>query len=161
MSPTPRIWFTRRFTARDRNGVDKRVDKGCRRPRGSRLGRAVAKWEPGQDRRSHPSGAPRSRRIPTLLAELNDVLARPRLASRLDSAARRRLRGALEAAPVIQEEPAQPVSRDPKDDYLVALARSSGADFLISGDKDLTDLVGVLPPVMTPAALVARLESES
>lgn len=98
---------------------------------------------------------------PTLLAELDDVLARPRLASRLDSAALRRLRGALEAAPVIQEELVQPVSRDAKDDYLVALARSSGADFLISGDKDLTDLVGVLPPVMTPAALVAPLESES
>lgn len=95
---------------------------------------------------------------PTLLAELNDVLARPRLAARLDATALRLLRGALEAAPVI-EEPAPLVSRDPKDDYLIPLARSSGADFLISGDKDLTDLVDILPPVMTPAAFIARLES--
>lgn len=96
---------------------------------------------------------------PTLLAELNDVLARPRLAARLDATALRLLRGALEAAPVIEEEPAPLVSRDPKDDYLIPLARSSGADFLISGDKDLTDLVDILPPVMTPAAFIARLES--
>jgi len=95
----------------------------------------------------------------TLLAELNDVLARPRLAARLDATALRLLRGVLEAAPVIQDEPAQPISRDPKDDYLISLARSSGADFLISGDQDLTDLVDVLPPVMAPAAFVARLES--
>lgn len=30
--------------------------------------------------------------------------------------------------------------RDPKDDYLLELVRVSGADILVSGDKDLTDL---------------------
>ena len=30
--------------------------------------------------------------------------------------------------------------RDPKDDYLLELARMSGADILVTGDKDLTDM---------------------
>ena len=30
--------------------------------------------------------------------------------------------------------------RDPKDDYLLELARLADADFLVSGDKDLTDM---------------------
>lgn len=30
--------------------------------------------------------------------------------------------------------------RDPKDDYLLELARVANADFLVTGDKDLTDL---------------------
>jgi predicted nucleic acid-binding protein len=50
------------------------------------------------------------------------------------------------------------VARDPDDDYLVALARAAGADALVSGDHDLTSLVGLVPPVMTPAAFLAMLE---
>ena len=30
--------------------------------------------------------------------------------------------------------------RDPKDDYLLELARVADADILVTGDKDLTDL---------------------
>lgn len=45
----------------------------------------------------------------------------------------------------------QAVSRDPQDDYLIALARASGADLLVSGDADLLDLEGEnLPTVMSP-----------
>ncbi len=36
--------------------------------------------------------------------------------------------------------PLPAVSRDPKDDYLIAHARAAGADFLVSWDKDLCDL---------------------
>lgn len=32
------------------------------------------------------------------------------------------------------------LSRDPNDDFLLALAKDSAADFLITGDKDLLDL---------------------
>lgn len=32
------------------------------------------------------------------------------------------------------------VVRDPKDDYLIACAVAGGADFIISGDKDMLDL---------------------
>lgn len=49
------------------------------------------------------------------------------------------------------------VSRDPKDDYLVALARDAHVDALISGDHDLTELVDVVPPVRTPAQFIAML----
>ena len=38
-----------------------------------------------------------------------------------------------------------PVSRDPDDDYLVALADSVRADALVTGDADLLDLAD--PPV--------------
>jgi predicted nucleic acid-binding protein len=41
--------------------------------------------------------------------------------------------------------------RDPGDDYLVALARESGAEAIVSGDKDLLD-----HPGLEPAAIDAR-----
>lgn len=50
-----------------------------------------------------------------------------------------------------------PISRDPTDDYLLALARFAGAAYLVSGDKDLTVLKDVVPPVLTPAAFLETL----
>jgi predicted nucleic acid-binding protein len=38
------------------------------------------------------------------------------------------------------------------DDYLVALARERGADFIVTGDNDLLDWAEQRPPVITPAA---------
>ena len=44
-----------------------------------------------------------------------------------------------------------PISSDLRDDYLIALARASEADLLVSGDADLLDLEGEdLPTVMSP-----------
>lgn len=43
-------------------------------------------------------------------------------------------------------------TRDPKDDYLVALARTERADFIVTGDKDLLDRPEQLPLVVTPVA---------
>jgi predicted nucleic acid-binding protein len=51
-------------------------------------------------------------------------------------------------------------TRDPKDDYLVALAQATHVDFLVSGDHDLTALAAALPPVLTPAAFLRRLGEE-
>lgn len=84
-----------------------------------------------------------------LIAELDDVLARERIASRLDAAALARLRQVLAEAPRSDDPPAVPVSRDANDDYLVALARHSGADALISGDGDLLSLTDLAPPVLS------------
>lgn len=96
---------------------------------------------------------------PRLVAELDDVLSRPQIAARLDPQGLQRVREVLATAPVTPDPPAPPVSRDPKDDYLVALARRSAAECLVSGDQDLTVLADTTPPVRTPAAFIADLSS--
>jgi len=95
-----------------------------------------------------------------LIAELDDVLARERISARLDAAALGRLRRVLAEAPLVEDPAAEAVSRDPADDYLIALARTSAAECLISGDKDLVSLVGLDPPVLTPMQALARLRSD-
>jgi putative PIN family toxin of toxin-antitoxin system len=96
---------------------------------------------------------------PRLLAELNDVLSRPKIAARLDPDGLALLREVLATAPVTADPPAVAVSRDPKDDYLIALAQQSGAECLVSGDQDLTVLVDMAPPVRTPAAFIEELST--
>ena len=50
------------------------------------------------------------------------------------------------------------VSRDPDDDYLIALAQATNVDHLVSGDKDLTSLAAtVSPPVLSTAAFLDLL----
>ena len=76
--------------------------------------------------------------------EVSHVLDYPRIASRL------RLSGAevdlilaalLSQAEVVGSELRLPgVSRDPKDDPLVACSMEGNADYLVSGDADLLDL---------------------
>jgi uncharacterized protein len=46
-------------------------------------------------------------------------------------------------------EPVPAVSRDPNDDYLIALAQSAQADYLVSGDADLSSLE-MEPPTISP-----------
>jgi len=41
---------------------------------------------------------------------------------------------------VYQIEKVQKICRDPKDDFLLALAKKSNADYLVTGDIDLLDL---------------------
>jgi uncharacterized protein len=48
------------------------------------------------------------------------------------------------------------VVRDPRDDYLVALARSAGADAVVTGDRDLLDQAGLEPPAITPRQVCER-----
>lgn len=49
-------------------------------------------------------------------------------------------------------------SRDPKDDYLIALAQTAKVDALISGDVDLLVLTDLVPPVMRPADFLAMVD---
>ena len=51
-------------------------------------------------------------------------------------------------------------TRDVDDDYLVALARSYGADYIVTGDNDLLDWGEQQPPVITPAAFEELLEKK-
>lgn len=49
---------------------------------------------------------------------------------------------------------------DPKDDYLVALARSAQAHALISGGSHLTELPDSQPPILTPRDFLEILNSQ-
>jgi putative PIN family toxin of toxin-antitoxin system len=95
-----------------------------------------------------------------LFEELEDVLARPKFRDVLgQETADRFLAGLLtvaEWAPDPEGAPAA-ATRDPDDDYLLALARSAKADVLVSGDRDLTDLVDTQPPIEAPAQFSQRL----
>ncbi len=50
-----------------------------------------------------------------------------------------------------------PVLRDAADDYLVALAASSDADAIVTGDRDLLDHEGLRPPAITVREACRRL----
>lgn len=79
---------------------------------------------------------------PALLNELADVLDRPKFRRFITTAvATEFIDGLATDAVIVADPPRLPgVSGDPDDDYLVALARATGADYLVSGDRDLLDL---------------------
>jgi putative PIN family toxin of toxin-antitoxin system len=94
------------------------------------------------------------------MAELLDVLARPRLARFLDPALRDELLGQLDALAIFFS-PTEPVAecRDAKDDKYLELALAAGADVIVSSDDDLL----VLHPwrgvrVLRPADYLAEEE---
>jgi len=97
---------------------------------------------------------------PLLIDELTATLLRPkfrRWASENDAVA---FVEVLRLSAVMAEDPAEiePVSRDPNDDYLIALAREARAHVLVSGDGDLTSLVSIDPPIVSPRLFLAGLE---
>lgn len=96
---------------------------------------------------------------PQLHAELEGVLARDRFLrwrtrEQLDQYAAD-VRTIAYQVPDRLDVPA--VTRDPNDDYLVALTAAVGADVLCSGAADLTQLTGV--PVLSPQALLDHVRS--
>jgi putative PIN family toxin of toxin-antitoxin system len=97
---------------------------------------------------------------PKLLDELEDVLLRPKFREVASGDEVRAYVGALAGGGVLMRDPEQipAVTADPGDDYLVALAIGAKANLIVSGDKDLTDLVDPPVPVLTPRALLERLE---
>ena len=97
---------------------------------------------------------------PLLLDELTTTLLRPkfrRWATENDVVA---FVEVLRLAAVMVEDPAEvePVSRDPNDDYLIALAREAGAQVIVSSDGDLTSIEGNEPPIVTPRRFLASIE---
>ena len=97
---------------------------------------------------------------PALLEELAEVLQREKFRRYLSVqeavAYLGRLERRGESADDPQERPR--VSADPKDDYLVALARLVRADALVSGDSDLTQLHLPDVLVLNPRQLLDRLQ---
>jgi len=96
---------------------------------------------------------------PKLLAELDGVLRRDKFRQWLELDRAAEFVAELGRVAEIADDPDQtrPVSPDPDDDYLIALARSTRADALVSGDSDLTDLELDDLRVLTPRQLVDEL----
>ena len=93
-----------------------------------------------------------------LLAELGRALAYPKLrehSSPEDAAGFIALLRST-ALMVAGAERPDPISRDPGDDYLLALAKAS-ASVLVSGDRDLLVLAPELP-IQEPGALLEHLQ---
>lgn len=94
---------------------------------------------------------------PHLLSELSSVLRRRKLRRYVGiEEATEYVEGLARIAISVADAPLEgPITRDPDDDYLVALARASGADALVSGDRDLLE-ADVDVPVLTPRELLDR-----
>ena len=93
--------------------------------------------------------------------ELTDVLARPRFRRWVSTeVAAEFITGLAQDAVLAEDPPAQSgLSADPDDDYLVTVARATGADYLISGDRHLLGLADPVPPVLTPRQFCELLGS--
>ena len=96
---------------------------------------------------------------PLWLAELDQVVARPKISRYVDATDAAELRDAIvRQAVMVADPPAEPgLTPDPGDDYLVALARATDATWLVSGDRHLLELDDPRPPVLTPRVFLDTL----
>lgn len=94
-----------------------------------------------------------------LVGEVVDVLGRPKLDKYVQpgvsAACEEQMRLLGEWHTDIAEPPA--ATRDPKDDYLVALAIAARAEAIVSGDDDLHAARDLEITVLTPRYLLTRL----
>ena len=79
---------------------------------------------------------------PLLLSELQTVLRREKLRPFLTVEQGHRLAEALARDAISVDDPPDPtpISRDPGDDHLIALARAASAELLVTGNADLLEL---------------------
>jgi uncharacterized protein len=98
-----------------------------------------------------------------LIFELDEVLTRPKFRRWISESDAAEFVAGLAAASELAMDPPDPspVAPDAADDYLIALARTAGADYLVSGDHHLTELVDPSPPVLTPRDFLSRLGEDS
>ena len=95
---------------------------------------------------------------PKLLGEFERVLAYPKIRERIGPADAAELVELVTRSARHHDDPAEspPVrSRDPDDDYLIALAAATRS-LLVSGDPDLLDLADLIP-VVAPAVFLSKL----
>jgi uncharacterized protein len=99
---------------------------------------------------------------PVLLTELQGVLERPKFRRWLTVKEARAFVKKLRVSATLIADPAQQHHdlRDPDDAYLLTLARRAKADYLVSGDGDLTSLSNPEPPVVTPSDFLASLNTD-
>lgn len=98
---------------------------------------------------------------PRLVAELRNTLQRERFRRWASEEGVDEFVAAvvLEAREFSDPDKVEPTTRDPKDDYLIALAQAANADVLVSGDLDLLDLEDPPVEVLTPRSFLDRLEA--
>ena len=97
---------------------------------------------------------------PVLLGELERVLLRRKFRPYVSEGDVRQYVAALAQEGVVISDPqpsSEPLTEDPKDDYLLSLARAAGAEAIVSGDAHLTSLEAPEPPVLTPRQFLAEL----
>jgi putative PIN family toxin of toxin-antitoxin system len=99
---------------------------------------------------------------PHLLRELADVLERPKFRRYFDLDQAKELVDDIAGVAEIVPDPEliEALTRDPTDDYLVALARSVEADRIVSGDADLLALTASQPPILSPRHFLEALGEE-
>lgn len=97
---------------------------------------------------------------PAMLRELKDVLARPRLRQRISAEDAEAFVALLRTQAELRADPASEtgLTRDPKDDYIVALATSTRAACVVSGDDDLLEAQTAPLSVFRPADFLGWLE---
>jgi putative PIN family toxin of toxin-antitoxin system len=91
---------------------------------------------------------------PLLIEEVRETLAEPYFRSLLSELEAREAIEAYSDLALMLQNPTdiESVLRDPEDDYLVALARISGAKAIITGDKDLLDHLDLHPQAIEARA---------
>jgi putative PIN family toxin of toxin-antitoxin system len=96
---------------------------------------------------------------PKLIAELTEVLARPKFSLQAADGRAEAYIAALAGDATHIGDPSDPpaVSPDSADDYLIALARAARADVIVSDDSHLTQLGDPTPPVLTPRQFIEHL----
>ena len=102
---------------------------------------------------------------PTVLTEVDRVLRLPKIARRysLDLQSVQSLLDLLVARAITVSEKGlvSPELRDPKDNPILACAVEGGADYIVTGDRDLLVLErfqGI--PIVSPAAFAALLDAD-
>lgn len=99
---------------------------------------------------------------PTLLGELTDTLHRPKLKRYLSDEQSTAFVADVALNTRAVADPSKPyaaTSRDPKDDYLLALLDEHPDAVLCTGDGDLLELRHS-HPIVTPRELISRLDAE-
>jgi len=98
---------------------------------------------------------------PLLLSELEGVLKRPKFRAFASAAAVEEFVSVIRRTSTVVRDPGPssgPLTADPKDDYLVALADAAGVDVLVSGDSHLLDATTQIP-VLTPREFLDLLRT--
>ena len=89
---------------------------------------------------------------PALIAEVRKNLNKPYFRTRLPEPDASEAIEAYAELAVMLADPTRvtKILRDPNDDYLIALAHTAKAEYIVTGDKDLLEHIDLQPPAINP-----------